>query len=150
MKIMITETLITLFHRDLSKLKTELEQYTDEATIWKVDKGIANSAGNLTLHLIGNLKHFIGTVLGSSGYVRQRELEFSLKNIPRIELLQQLDETIAVIGQVLPNLKTEDLQNEYPVQVFGKPMTTEYFLIHLATHLGYHLGQVNYHRRLLG
>lgn len=147
---MITETLITLFHRDLTKLKSELELYTDESTIWKVDKEIANSAGNLTLHLIGNLKHFIGTVLGKSGYIRQRDLEFSLKNIPRIELLKQLDETIEVIGYVLPNLKTEDLQLEYPVEVFGKPMTTEYFLIHLATHLGYHLGQVNYHRRLLG
>lgn len=147
---MVTESLITLITRDLQKLKMELEEYESESSIWKIEKGIANSAGNLTLHLIGNLKHFVGMVLGETDYHRQRELEFSLRDVPLTILLAQLDETIEVVESVIPTLTVEALQNEYPIQVFGKPMTTEYFLLHLATHLSYHLGQVNYHRRLLG
>jgi len=146
---MLTETLIKLFNRDLNKLKNEIQLYSDEANIWKVDKLITNSAGNLCLHLVGNLNHFIGNVLGDSGYVRQRELEFSLKNIPVIEMTKQIDETIVVVEDALNRLTIEDLEKEYKIRVFKETMTTEYFLVHLTTHLEYHLGQINYHRRLL-
>jgi uncharacterized damage-inducible protein DinB len=147
---MLTEVLKTLFQRDLSKLKSELELYPNEKDIWKVDKNISNPAGNLCLHLIGNLNAFIGAVIGKTGYIRNRELEFSLKDIPRAELVEKIQETIAVVDHALGTLAEEDLKKEYPIIVFEKKMSTEYFLVHLATHLSYHLGQVNYHRRLLG
>lgn len=146
---MITESLRSLFNRDLSKLKTEIEAYQKEENLWKIDKNIANSAGNLTLHLVGNINHFIGAQLGNTGYVRHRELEFSLNDVPRAELIEKLEATIVMIDSVLPQLSEEDLKKEYPLVVFERAMTTDYFLIHLVAHLDYHLGQINYHRRLL-
>ncbi len=146
---MITQTLISLFERDLTKLKGELSAYQSEENIWKVDAQILNSAGNLTLHLIGNLNTYIGGEIGKTGYVRNRPLEFSDKNVPREKMLAAIDSTIQVIKNALITLTEEDYSAEYPIEVFEATTSTEYFLIHLAVHLGYHLGQVNYHRRLL-
>ncbi|MBS1653327.1 MAG: DUF1572 family protein [Bacteroidetes bacterium] len=147
---MITEPLTTLFTRDLNKLKQELSLYTAEEKIWIVKEGISNSAGNLSLHLAGNLKHFIGATLGNTGYIRNRELEFSTTFVERSVLLSSIDETIEIIKNTLTKISATQLQQDFPVNVFGNPMTTEQFLLHLFGHLNYHLGQVNYHRRLIG
>ena len=146
---MLIETLKILFTRDLSKLRSEIELYKEEENIWKIEQNISNSAGNLCLHLVGNLNTYIGKEIGKSNYVRNRELEFSLKNVPRKELLRKIDNTIDVVGKSLEGLDKNTLENEYPVLVFDKKSSTEYLLIHLATHLTYHLGQINYHRRLI-
>ena len=146
---MLTETLIKLFNRDLSKIIEEINLYNDETNIWKIDGLIANSSGTLVLHLLANLNHFIGSILGNTGYVRDRGAEYELRDIPKLELIKQLEDTIVVIENTLSNITIEDLQAEYKPQVFKEPMTTEYFLVHLASHLAYHLGQINYHRRLL-
>ena len=135
---MLSEDLIKIFERDLNQLIKEIELYKNEQNLWILDKDIKNSAGNLCLHLIDNLNHFIGAQLGNTGYIRKRELEFSLKNIP-----------VAKLKEGLSKLKNDDLINEYPINVFGASMSTQYFLVHLTTHLAYHLGQINYHRRLL-
>ncbi len=145
----MTASLQFLFSRDLNKLKTEIESYRNEEIIWKTDKNISNSAGNLCLHLVGNLNNYIGAELGNSGYVRNRELEFSLKDVPKDELIRQIESTIDMVNSSLGKLSAEDLQNEYPSEPLGYGMTTGYFLIHLFGHLSYHLGQINYHRRLL-
>jgi hypothetical protein len=146
---MLVQTLRTLFARELGKLKTEIEQYTNEGQIWALGGNIANTAGNLCLHLVGNLNTFIGAQLGNTGYIRNRELEFSLKGVARTELIQKIEDTIKVVDETLAGMPDEKLQEEYPLMVFGDKMTTGYFLTHLAMHLSYHLGQVNYHRRLL-
>lgn len=146
---MLTETLKSLFNKDLLKLKSEIELYQDEKNLWLSDKAIANSAGNLCLHLVGNLNTYIGKEIGKTNYVRNRELEFSLKDVPRTELLQKIDDTIRVVQNSLNKMNAEDLSKEYPILVFDKKTSTEYFLVHLIAHLGYHLGQINYHRRLL-
>ncbi len=146
---MLIDILQTLFKRDLTKLKKEIAAYQAETNIWVVDKNITNCGGNLCLHLVGNLNHFIGTTLGNTDYVRQRDLEFSLKSVPRAKLIEQVEETTVMIEQVLGNLTLADLAKEYPSIVFKKVMSTEFFLVHLTTHLAYHLGQINYHRRLL-
>jgi hypothetical protein len=148
-KNMLIETLQTLFCRNLNLLKVEIESYKDKSKIWYVEKSIANSAGNLCLHLIGNLNTYIGAEIGKTGYVRDRPLEFSLKDIPTSELIAKIETTITVIETSLDKLTVEDLHNEYPILVFDKKTSTEYLLIHLTTHLTYHLGQINYHRRLL-
>jgi len=145
---MINSVLVTHFCRDLAKLKVELESYQRESQIWKVTGDIVNSAGNLCLHLVGNLDTYIGATLGNTGYVRDRDAEFALKDIPRIELIQRIDSTIKTIQQVVPELSDEQLNSEYPLLVLKEKTTTEYFMIHLAMHLSYHLGQINYHRRL--
>jgi hypothetical protein len=146
---MSIKTLNILFSRDLHTLKKEIELYQDERKIWHTERNIANSAGNLCLHLIGNLNTFIGKEFGGINYVRNREHEFSLKNIPRSELLTRVEETTRIVENALARLTDEDLKKEYPVLVFDKKTSTEYFLTHLTTHLAYHLGQINYHRRLL-
>jgi uncharacterized damage-inducible protein DinB len=146
---MLRESLQALFNRDLDKLKTEISLYRDEDKIWYIEKNIANSAGNLCLHLIGNLNHFLGSVIGKTGYARNRELEFSQKDIPVTELISKIETTILVVNDALNKLTDEALEQEYPVLVFEKKTSAGYFLIHLTTHLSYHLGQINYHRRLL-
>jgi uncharacterized damage-inducible protein DinB len=146
---MLQETLRHLFNRDLNRLKTEIGLYTDERSIWMIDGQIANSAGNLCLHLIGNLNTYIGAQLGGTGYVRHRDLEFSQKDIPIENLIDRIEETISIVDTTLSQLSDEQLAAEYPVLVFESKTSTEFFLIHLATHLTYHLGQINYHRRLL-
>ena len=146
---MLVETLKGLFYRDLNRLKIEIASYSREENIWIVDRGIANSAGNLCLHLIGNLQTYIGAEIGKTGYIRNREAEFSLKDIPRGLLLNKIDDTISVVDLALDKLNQLDLAAMYPILVFEKKTTTEYLLVHLTTHLTYHLGQINYHRRLL-
>ncbi|WP_299247083.1 DUF1572 family protein [uncultured Lacinutrix sp.] len=146
---MIVETLIKLFKRDLNILITEIEAYKEEKNLWIATETVKNSSGNLCLHLVGNLNAFIGAPLGNTGYVRQRDLEFSLKNVPKSELIKQVKDTIIVVENTLNSLLENDLQKEYKRRVNEETMTTEYFLIHLTMHLSYHLGQINYHRRLL-
>lgn len=146
---MTIQTLCKIFERDLEKLHTEIVNYTDESKLWVTDKQIANSAGNLCLHLVGNLNNYIGKVLGNTGYVRNREAEFSSKNVPRYELLQKINETKQVVIATLNSLQESELQKEYPEKNFETMTSVEFMLVHLATHLGYHLGQINYHRRLL-
>jgi uncharacterized damage-inducible protein DinB len=146
---MLVQILKTLFNRDLNRLKQEISAYQNEEIIWHIEQGIANSAGNLCLHLVGNLNTYIGTELGKTGYIRDRELEFSLKDIPKEELIKKVEETITVVNDALDTLLDEKLDEEYPMLVFDAKTTTGYFLVHLATHLTYHLGQINYHRRLL-
>ncbi len=146
---MLKEILTELYERDLSKLKEEIELYADEADLWKVSGNIINPAGNLCLHMTGNLKHFFGAILGNTGYVRDRDAEFATKNVAKGELLQGIEEAKTVVLTTLEKLTDEDYAKTYSIEVFGKPMTTGFFLTHLATHLNWHLGHINYHRRLL-
>ena len=146
---MLIKTLQSLFTRDLNRLRVEIELYENEENIWRAEGNIANSAGSLCLHLIGNLNTYIGKEIGKTGYVRDRALEFSLKNVPRSELLDKIDDTIRVVNATLDKLDERALAIEYQVLVFEEKTSTEYLLVHLATHLAYHLGQVNYHRRLI-
>ncbi|WP_310377645.1 DUF1572 family protein [Flavobacterium sp.] len=139
----------TLFNRDLNRLKAEIGLYQDESCIWHIEKSISNSARNLCLHLIGNLNTYIGATLGNTNYIRNRALEFSTKDIPKKVLIEKIEETRSIIIETLSNLSLETLKTEYPLLVLETKTTTEFFLIHLATHLNYHLGQINYHRRLL-
>lgn len=146
---MLIETLKELFNRNLKKLKSEIQQYHSEEKLWHTEKSVANSGGNLCLHLIGNLNTYIGAELGGLGYIRDRNHEFSAKNISKTDLIESIEETIKTVTYSLDKLDVKTLKEEYPILVFAEKTTTEYFLIHLATHLTYHLGQINYHRRLL-
>ena len=146
---MIKETLNELFERDLQKLKTEINLYKDEDNLWVIKEGISNSAGNLCLHLIGNLNHFIGATLGNTGYVRHRDDEFSLKNIPRQDLIINIDNCMLIVSNTFSKLTAADMEKEFPVEKHGTIVSTMQMLLHLFGHLSYHLGQINYHRRLL-
>ena len=142
-------TLKEIFERDLNKVKKEIDLYEKEELIWLVRSEVNNSAGNLVLHLCGNLKHFIGAILGNTGFKRDREVEFSAKNVSRESLHKQIDETHKVVLETLDNMNELELEATYPINVLREDMSTEFFLTHLATHLSYHLGQLTYHRRLI-
>ena len=144
----MTELLNKLYQRDLDKLLTEISLYKNEEDLWKLSGEIKNSAGNLALHLAGNLQYFIGTVLGNTGYVRDRDNEFNARNVPREEIFSEIKSAKKVIEQVLPTLSQEALASQTSDRM-PFDATNEQFLLHLYGHLGYHLGQVNYHRRLV-
>jgi uncharacterized damage-inducible protein DinB len=142
------DSFVFLIERDLRKLEAEIQAYPDDDLIWVISNQIKNSAGTLALHLCGNLRHYIGTILGGTGYVRNREREFADRNVPKKELVRQIAETRNTVIKTLNSLDSNILSQRYPEKVFEYEMTTGHFLIHLCAHLGYHLGQVNYHRRL--
>jgi len=144
------QSLRKIILRDLDKLEKEILQYPDEGSIWKLDGDIKNSAGTLCLHLCGNLQHYIGVGLGKSSYKRDRDNEFAARNVSRQELLGEILAAKKAVDDTLATADASILETEYPLPVFDKPMTVQYFMIHLAAHLEYHLGQVSYHRRLLG
>lgn len=145
MKTIIKSLLI----KNLSQLKVEVESYPKNSDLWLTSGKITNSGGNLTLHLMGNLNHFIGAMLGNTGYIRHRENEFNQKDIPIEDLVISINETIEMVALTLDQLEEEKLETVYPSDVFGEKIKTGDFLFHLATHLSYHLGQINYHRRMI-
>ena len=135
--------------RELEGFKRELALFPDEDSIWKTVPGITNSAGNLALHLAGNLQHFVGAVLGHSGYIRNREIEFGRNSGPRTEVYAELDRAIAVVSRVLPDVSDSALDAPFPEAVMGFTFRTSTFLVHLCSHAGFHLGQAGYLRRIL-
>ncbi len=140
--------LTALFDRDLTALAKEVSLYPSDEALWREAPGIANPGGNLVLHLCGNLRHYIGFQLGNIEYTRDRPAEFSTRNLTREQLLRHV-ETARTAVRTLENMTSDSLEQTYPENVLGQPMTTGFFLIHLYGHLRYHAGQVNYHRRLL-
>ncbi|WP_109832424.1 DinB family protein [Reichenbachiella versicolor] len=138
-----------LYLRDLDRLIEEIKSYKDEKNLWIVENQVNNSAGNLCLHLCGNLQHFVGAIIGQSGYIRDREQEFGSRDIHRELLIQEVEFTKDAIKLGFDQYDEKLGEDIYPIEVFGKPMTNEYFLFHLIAHLNYHLGQISYHRRLI-
>ncbi|MDH4090749.1 MAG: DinB family protein [Cyclobacteriaceae bacterium] len=145
----LTQSLAAIFERDLTKLEEEIKLYQSEESLWIVAGAIKNSGGNLSLHVCGGLRYFVGTVLGHTNYERNRDYEFSARGVLKKDLRAEIQATKEDVKATLNKLDVLTLEKEYPLQVFGYAMTTTFFLIHLASHLSYHLGQVNYHRRLL-
>jgi uncharacterized damage-inducible protein DinB len=138
-----------IIDRDLTVLEKEIALYPSDQLVWATTGAIKNSAGNLSLHLCGNLQHYIGAVLGHSGYIRNRDNEFAARGMTSVDLLAEIKKTRNAVQVALASIRPEILAMPYPEEVFKVPMTTEYFLIHLTSHLGYHLGQINYHRRMI-
>jgi hypothetical protein len=125
-----------------------VEQYPDDDALWRPLPGIANAGGNLALHLAGNLQSFIGAQLGGSGYVRDRDWEFAARDLPRARVLQEIDAAAKAVEAGLAALDPATLDREFPLPMGGKRMATGQFLLNLCSHLAYHLGQLNYHRRM--
>ena len=143
-----TTNLTTLLVRELNTFGRELDLFPDDLTIWKAAPGVTNSAANLALHVAGNLQHFVGSVLGATGYVRNRDLEFSRSSGTRAEVKAELQAAIRVVEGVLPTLSDEVLAKPYPLNMVpGKDVVTSLFLQHLCSHAAFHLGQAGYLRR---
>lgn len=136
-----------LLLRELRAVRRELEAYPDDASVWRTVPGLPNTGGTLALHLAGNLRHFLGAILGRDGYKRDRDSEFSRRNVPRQELLAAIDAAIASVDRTLQSLTDDALTATYPESIANRKVSTGVFLVHLTSHLAYHLGQIDYHRR---
>lgn len=139
----------TMIMRELWALDREVAAYPDDESPWMTVEGISNSAGNLTLHLAGNLRHFIGATMGDTGYKRDRPSEFATKGLSREELRVEIRTAIADMELAFEKLSDAQLKAEFPLPIAERKVRAADFLLHLAVHLGYHLGQVDYHRRIL-
>lgn len=138
-----------LYLQHLDFVKDEISLYKNEEDIWKLVDGINNTPGNLCLHICGNLNHFFGATIGKDGYIRDRDKELSGKNVKRDELIKGIEKTKEMITKVFDKLNENDLNLPYPEIYFGENATTGYVVSRLIAHLNYHLGQINYHRRIL-
>jgi hypothetical protein len=146
---LIINAIGSILERDLEALRREVEAYSDDAQLWEPVEGITNPGGTLVLHLTGNLQHFFGTRLGATGYVRDRPGEFSRRNVPRPELLREIDAARNAVRAALERLTARQLTEDYPETIAGVRVKTWEYLLHLTTHFAYHLGQVDYHRRVI-
>ncbi|MBI3502141.1 MAG: DUF1572 family protein [Bacteroidetes bacterium] len=145
---MNSQLLLAHFEKDINKLKEEISLYKNENDLWVLKGEIKNSPGMLALHITGNLKHFIGAQLGKTNYVRERDKEFSERNVSKENLLKGLNEALEVVKTTFPKLSDVDLKKDFPIPFLEKIRPTLEILFILYGHLNYHLGQVNYHRRL--
>jgi DinB family protein len=149
MAVAFAADLAALLDRDLRALRRELEAYPDERQIWQPVPGLPNTAGTLALHLAGNLQHYVGAPWGGTGYVRDREAEFTRRDVPRAELILEIERARAAVASGLGAVRAEELGAEFPELVGGCRVRTGDFLVHTAVHLAYHLGQVDSHRRVV-
>jgi hypothetical protein len=143
------ETIETILRRDLGAVRRSIEAYPDDDAPWAERPGLPNAGGTLVLHLAGNLQHFVGAILGGSGYRRDREAEFARRGVPRSELVSEVDAAERAVILGLGALQAESFSATYPEPIAGRTVVTGDFLVHLATHLAYHLGQLDYHRRVV-
>ena len=141
--------LAALFRRDLTRLSQELRAIPDDGVLWTKPAGISNSIGNLVLHLNGNLREYIGRQLGSISYTRQRDLEFSQNGLALEDLRSQIEPLAILIPEIVSGLSDADLDRLYPEEPFNSPISTAQYLVSLNNHLNYHLGQIDYLRRIL-
>jgi hypothetical protein len=141
--------LAALFVRDLTRLGQEIDAFPDDGALWSTAPGVRNSAGNLVLHLEGNLRHYIGHHLGGVAYSRSRKQEFSQTGITREELRGRVETLSKMIPGIIAGLSDADWSRAFPEIVFSGPLSTSQFLIHLHGHFNYHLGQIDYLRRIL-
>lgn len=146
---MIIQILRSNFENDIHKLIEEISRYENENDLWKLKGEIKNAPGTLALHLAGNLQHFIGAQLGETGYVRDRDKEFSERNVSKENLLKGLKESLQIVKTTLSKLSDEDLKKDFPILFKNKILPTVEILFLVYGDLKYHLGQINYHRRLL-
>jgi uncharacterized damage-inducible protein DinB len=146
---MITDNLRAVFLREIRALRREIESYPEESMLWEVPGGVTNSAGNLALHLCGNLQHFIGASLGGTGYVRDRDAEFASRGVGRDRILAEIDAAARAINAAFDRITDSDLGKPFPEKINNVAVGTDEWLIHLTAHLGYHLGQIDYHRRIV-
>jgi uncharacterized damage-inducible protein DinB len=134
--------------RDVRTLRRELEAYPDEKQIWQEVPGIVNTAGTLALHLTGNIQHYVGMHLGGSSYVRDRPAEFAKRGVKREDLLKQVAQAEAAL-KALDRVDTSKLEADFPEAIGGSRIQAAEFLIHTVAHFTYHLGQIDYHRRVV-
>jgi uncharacterized damage-inducible protein DinB len=118
-----------------------------ERQIWWRPNTASNSAGNLVLHLCGNMRQWIISGLGGAPDLRDRDAEFAARGgLPRRELLRRLNATAREVEAVLRRLPPEALTRRYVIQGFH--VTGLAAVAHVYFHFSYHAGQIVYVTKL--
>ncbi|MBL0940380.1 MAG: DinB family protein [Gemmatimonadaceae bacterium] len=146
---MLSSELAALYRRDIARLIQEIRAFPNSDTLWHVVPGVSNAAGTLALHLEGNLREYIGRQLGSIAYQRNRPLEFSARGVEQAEIVARLEGVRELVPLVIAALDSSVLDADFPELYDGRALSTRQFLLHLYGHLSYHLGQVDYLRRVV-
>jgi uncharacterized damage-inducible protein DinB len=146
---MLVASVAAILDRDLQALAREVAAYPDDGALWRTPPGMINSGGTLVLHLTGNIRHFLGARLGGTGFVRDRAAEFAARDVPRATLLRQIEEARAAVHAAASRTGDERLAEDFPDVVGGVRVAVGDYLVHLVAHFAYHLGQVDYHRRVV-
>jgi uncharacterized damage-inducible protein DinB len=146
---MLIAAVAAILDRDLRALAREVQAYPDERALWETPPGVLNSAGTLALHLAGNIRHYLGAQLGRTGFARDRPAEFAARGVPRATILQQIEEARAAVRAAAARVGDDWTDEDFPEVVGGVRVATGEYLIHLVSHFAYHLGQLDYHRRLV-
>jgi hypothetical protein len=146
---MLLDELRTFLLRDIAGIERELELYPDDKSVWVNVTGLPNSAGNLILHVSGSLQHFFGATLGNTGYLRNREAEFAKRDVPRTELRKELAGARHGVLSAFENLTEIRLEQPFPARITDTELSTRLTILQLITHVSYHLGQLDYHRRMV-
>ena len=127
-------------------IKTLAEPLTEEQ-FWSKPLDPGNSFGHLVLHLTGNLSHFAGARLGKTGYVRDREREFTEAQPPsKAEAMARLDEAVATFRRVVEGVPGEQFVAAHPDAMMGTIINS---LVRLVAHFALHRGQMSYIARLV-
>ena len=145
----LSSELTRFFLRELACLRRELEAYPDEDLIWHVPSGAPNSSGTLALHLSGNIQHYIGAILGGNDYARDRDAEFTTRGLSRADLLDHVAAAERTVSAILPQIHDSSLTEPFSEPMRGVTLSKREAFLHVAMHLAYHIGQVDYHRRLV-
>ena len=140
-------TVRALLARELRAVRRQVERYADDEGPWRELPGVPNAGGTLVLHLAGNLQHYLGAVLGGSGYRRDRDAEFARRGVACDALLTEVDAALHAVERGLAAVDASALDAPYPERFDGGTVRTRDLLLHLHAHLAYHLGQIDYHRR---
>jgi hypothetical protein len=146
---MLLAAVAGILDRDLRALARAVEAYPDERDLWQLPPGAPNSGGTLALHLAGNLQHYFGARLGDTGYRRDRAAEFADRDVPRAEILRRIEAARAAVRAAAARVDESVLEADYPEVIADVRIPTGEYLIHLVSHFAYHLGQLDYHRRLV-
>ncbi len=146
---MTNDEIASLYERDIHKLIEEINSFKNEENLWVTCGTIKNSSGNIALHIIGGLNYLIGAILSHTGYIRNRDQEFTIKGVEKQLIIKQLHELADTVNKALIQLTQEQIESPFPIFFDKENASNHYVLMQLLLHLNYHLGQINYLRRSL-
>jgi uncharacterized damage-inducible protein DinB len=149
----LTKVIVAAFAQECRTRAADLHKWVDPLTeeqFWRKPFNFGNSVGHLVLHLTGNLSYYIGAQVAKTGYIRDRDLEFTESRRPsKSQVLRKFDDTIAMVIATIETQSEADWTAAYAAE--REPEAQDRFTIFLrcASHLYHHVGQINYLSREL-
>jgi uncharacterized damage-inducible protein DinB len=143
-----TQTISAAFSGAYQSAAQDLHKWVDplsEEQFWRNPYSYGNSVGHLVLHLTGNLSYYLGSRIAGTGYVRNRDLEFTESRRPaKAEVLRSFDATLALVIATIERQTETDWTLPYSAE--REPEAQDRFAAFLrsVTHLHHHIGQIIY------